>query len=440
VWWHVRTGEWIIGHHRLPTVDTWSIGGSGHAWVAHSWLAEIVIACFYKAFGFSGLSAFRALGVVALLTCLAVQVFRRTNPTRALIVFTLALLATRGGWGERPQLFSFLLLVPTAELLRRAVARDGQHVFWLVPLTFLWANLHGLWFLCPALTMLGAYAALLLERAGARRPRFALRFLLVAALSACAAGLTPNGPTLLLQPLHVNAYGQFVSEWGPPDVHTLFGLAFFTMIVVLLLAYGRSERRIDPHTSAQVAFAIVLGLLYVRTVAPAAVLLTPLLADALGRSDTRRGGRLADPFARAALSAIVLLGFGGGALVLAAEPSLPPSAPVAATQAVLTAVPGEPRVVNEYSIGGWLLLFAQRARPAIDGRAEIYPISYVSDYYDLLRMRGDWRPVLARLHANCALLHPTTPLVNGLRDQLGWHVVYRDDTWLVLVPPGIVSS
>jgi hypothetical protein len=403
--------------------------------VAHSWLAEIVIAGFYKAFGLTGLSLFRALGVVALLSVLARQAFRRTSPGRALAVVTLALLATKGGWGERPQLFSFLLLVPTAELLRKAVRSDGRHLYWLVPVTYLWANLHGLWFLCPALTLLGGCAALQLERSGSQGPRSALRFLVVAVLSVGAAGLTPNGPRLLLQPLHVNAYGQFVSEWGPPDVHTVFGLAFFVMIVVLLVAYGRSDVRIDPHTALQVVFAVGLGLLYVRTVAPAAVLLTPLLADALRRSEPRPRARLADPFARTALATILLLGLGGGALVLVEEPALPPGAPVAATRALVAAVPDDPRVLNEYSIGGWLLFFARGAHPGIDGRAEIYPIHYVSRYYDLLRLRGDWRGDLAPLHANSALLHPTTPLVNGLRDELGWRVVYADDTWLVLVPP-----
>jgi hypothetical protein len=47
-----------------------------------------------------------------------------------------------------------------------------------------------------------------------------------------------------------------------------------------------------------------------------------------------------------------------------------------------------------------------------------------------------WRSTVQSLHPTAALLHVDTPLVTGLRDILHWRVVYRDDTWLVLTPPG----
>ncbi len=440
VWWHVRTGDWILANHQLPKTDMWSLGGQGREWVAHAWLSEVVLSLFRKAFGLRGLSLFRSLGVTTLLTCLAVQAFRRTSSGRALLVTLLAVFATVGGWGERPQLLSFLLLVPAAQLVRSAVTHGGRRVWWLVPLTFLWANLHGLWFLAPALITLGVVGALTQPGRELTRHRDALRLLSVAGACVLAAGLTPNGPRLLAQPLRVNGYGQFVSEWGPPDIHSVFGLAFFLMIGTLLVAYARSPRKQDAHTVAQVLFAVVLGLLYIRTIAPAAVLLTPLLADALRPDTLPRPRALAPAFVRSALAVLLALGVGGAAVVLTQVPDLPPAAPVAATKALLAAVPGEQRVLDEYAIGGWLLLFAPTARPAIDGRAEVYPLSYVGDYISALKMSGDWRAVIEPLRANSALLHPDTPLVNGLRDQLDWRVVYEDDTWLVLVPPGGGSS
>jgi hypothetical protein len=435
VWWHVRTGDWILSHHRLPSTDPWSIGGAGREWVAHSWLSEVVLSLFRKAFGLRGLSLYRSLGVLALLSCLAVQAFRRTTPGRALLVVTLTVFATVGGWGERPQLLSFLLLVPTAELVRRAVRGESRRLWWLVPLTYLWANLHGLWFLSPALVLLGLVGVLAPAAPRDERVRRAWPFLLVAAASVAAAAVTPNGPRLLVQPLRVNGYGQFVTEWGPPDIHSVFGLGFFLMIAAFLVAYARSPERQDAYALAQVLFAVLLGLLYIRTIAPAAVLLSPLLADALRSASSRRKGGLAPGFVRGVMALVVVLAVGGGALVLTLEPELPPGAPVAATKALVDAVPGEERVLNEYAIGGWLLLFAPSSHPAIDGRAEVYPVRYVGDYISALKMNGDWRSVIRPLRANSALLHPETPLVNGLRDQLGWRVVYEDDTWLVLVPP-----
>jgi hypothetical protein len=431
VWWHVRTGDWILQEHRLPGVDSWSLTAAGNTWVTHAWLSQVILSLFYKAGGLTGLSVFRCIGVTGLLTCLAVQAFRRTSPAKALAVTVLAVLGTFGGWGERPQLLSFLLLVPAAELVRRAVA-GRVSVWWVVPLTYLWANLHGLWFLAPALVCLGALGA----ASGAANKAAAVRPFGLAALSCVAvAGATPNGPVLLVQPFKVNGYGQFVSEWGPPSIHSIFGFGLFAMIAALLVAYARRTEPVGLYQLAQVLFAVVLGLMYIRTVAPAVVLLTPLLADALGRTRQPAAPSFPPAVVRSLLGVLVALGVSGGAFVLTAFPDLPPAAPVAATAALVSSVPGDERVLNDYDLGGWLLLMAPSARPAIDGRTEIFPVKYVEDYLAALALSGDWRATIKPLKPNAALLRRTTPLVNGLRDDLGWQEVFKDDTWIVLIPP-----
>lgn len=440
LWWHLRAGDLIIAERALPDTDPWSLAAAGREWVAHSWLSEVLLSALHDAMGLKGVVIYRAVGVTALLAALAVQAFRRTTPARALLVLVLAVLATRGGWGERPQLLSFLLLVPTAQLVRSAV--EGRRpIWWVVPITYLWANLHGLWFLAPLLVGLGALGAWTAEpsTSGARARALAARpFVLAGAAATAAAGLTPNGPVLLTQPFRVNGYAQFVSEWGPVDLHSVWGIGFFAMVLAFVWTYARGDRGVTVYELTSVTFAIGLGLLYTRTVAPAAVLMTPLLAGALGRLPApRRTGSFPPAFVATALGALLALGAGGGALVLTQQPELPPAAPVEATEALLEAVDGPPRVLNEYALGGWLLHFAPAARPAIDGRAEIYPVDYVADYLHTIRMVGDWEATVEELRPNSALLHPDTPLVNGLEDQLGWQVVYEDDDWVVLVPPEV---
>lgn len=439
VWWHVRTGDLILDRRQLPTTDPWSLVGAGREWVAHSWLSEVALSLLHDAMGLKGLVAFRAVCVGILLTALAVQAFRRASPGRALLVTALAVFATRGGWGERPQLLSFLLLIPAAQLVRASLI-GRRSIWWAVPLTFLWANLHGLWFLVPALVAMGALGAVEGADAG-QRVRLARPYGLAAAACVIVAGLTPNGPKLLLQPLRVNGYGHFVSEWGPVDIHTPWGLGFFGMLIAFVVTYGRRTTKVAPHELLSVGFAIVLGLLYTRTVAPAAVLLAPLLAEAMGVARSRRPG-FPHAFNIALVALLGSLAVSSAVVVLTQEPDLPPGAPVAATRALLAAVPRgtDPRVLDEYAIGGWLLLYAPKAHPAIDGRAEIYPASYVGDYIQALKLEGDWQSTITPLDANVALLHPETPLTNGLRDQLGWRTVFKDNTWVVLVPPAGAAS
>ncbi len=38
IWWHLRTGQWIIEHGAIPTTDPFSSYGMGKPWTAYSWL------------------------------------------------------------------------------------------------------------------------------------------------------------------------------------------------------------------------------------------------------------------------------------------------------------------------------------------------------------------------------------------------------------------
>lgn len=434
LWWHLETGDFILDTGRLPRNDTWSLVASGRTWVAHEWLGEVFISLFNKAFGLPGVRFYRSLAVMAILTCLAVQAFRRATPHRALMCLTLAFFATIPGWGGRPQLISFLLMVAAAQLVRAAVAHRASP-WWLVPLTWIWANVHAYWIMVVAL--LGVAVLGLLLRDTRRTSGHATRLGLVAAVCFASALLTPNGLGIL-DPFLATAGGDpsFIAEFRAPSIQSAYGLAFFVMLAAIFILYARSEDKIDPYDLAQVCFVSAFGLLYIRTIPPAAVLLLPLLADAFGRSAGTQTQRTGSPMLNLASIAVI-----AGAAAVGGWQSLTGlgpyarDAPVAATDSLLNSTVGVPRVINEYDVGGWLIRNAGDARPAIDGRAEIYPPGYVQDYIAALSMRGDWKATVARLQSNVALLRPETSLVNGLRDELGWVVVYNDDNWLVLVPP-----
>ena len=45
LWWHLRTGQWIVETGHVPHSDPFSFTRAGHAWVSHEWLSEVV---FYE--------------------------------------------------------------------------------------------------------------------------------------------------------------------------------------------------------------------------------------------------------------------------------------------------------------------------------------------------------------------------------------------------------
>jgi hypothetical protein len=256
-----------------------------------------------------------------------------------------------------------------------------------------------------------------------------------------AAALTPNGPRLLLSPFHVREYAKFVSEWQPPSVHSIWGFGFYVLLALLIVGVARRREPVPPSQLLVICAAIFLGLSYVRTLAPAAVLLVPHVA-ALWQPASGRAvdaGKRSDRGMHRLGVAVALCALVGTVAALALSPREQPGMPRPAAARVTATAP-EPVVITEYGLGGWLLWNAPTVRPAIDGRAEIYPVDYVRDYLSALRMGQGWQDVVDRVRADAALLSVETPLVGGLRDQLHWREVYRDDDFVVLVPPVTVGA
>src|SRR5579872_585641 len=49
--WHVRTGEWILSHHRVPQTDMFSFSRPGQPWFAWEWLWDVLFAMLHQRWG-----------------------------------------------------------------------------------------------------------------------------------------------------------------------------------------------------------------------------------------------------------------------------------------------------------------------------------------------------------------------------------------------------
>src|SRR5262245_51402617 len=63
--WHIRTGEWILAHGRVPYQDLFSFTKPGQPWFAWEWLWDVM---------FAGLHAYGGLAAVALASLLVLCV------------------------------------------------------------------------------------------------------------------------------------------------------------------------------------------------------------------------------------------------------------------------------------------------------------------------------------------------------------------------------
>ncbi len=144
IWWHLRTGQWIVEHHAVTTTDPFSAYGHDKTWAAYSWLFEVGIYLLYQAFGLCGFLVFRATMSVAVTAALYRFVAKREPRFLHAVGMTgFAALATAMLFKERPWLFTILFSIFTLDVILQL--REGRRglLFWLLPLVFaLWANLH----------------------------------------------------------------------------------------------------------------------------------------------------------------------------------------------------------------------------------------------------------------------------------------------------------
>ena len=52
--WHIRTGEWIVSNHLVPTHDVFSFSKPGGVWFAWEWLSDVIFAGLNGMWGLRG--------------------------------------------------------------------------------------------------------------------------------------------------------------------------------------------------------------------------------------------------------------------------------------------------------------------------------------------------------------------------------------------------
>ncbi|CUR53935.1 membrane hypothetical protein [metagenome] len=394
-------------------------------WVPTQWLSEIVFARFEDWFGLRGVAWLTGLQVTGFVLVLYVACRRWAAPAGAVVPTMLATIAAGGGLSGRPQVLSYLLVVVVTDAWLRT-RHDGRIRWWLIPLTWLWTMLHGMW---PVGIVIGlvAVAGGLLEHRNGRR---ATRELAVPLLSAAAAGLTPLGLAAYGGVVAVGARAQYIPEWATPDFTTLNPLALLTMFAVLLAVRVRT----GGMTWSQTLLLLLAGSWAVysgRTVAVSAALAAPLLAQTLQTVLPPRP--VVTRRERQVVLGAFLAGLVGLAAILPAVDVTPKQSP--GLDAALDALPAGTTLLNEWSQGGYLMWRHPDLDVGMHGYVDTYSLSEIDRLVALLATAPGWEETLESTGASWALLSSEGPLAGRLEDELGWSAVEEYDGRVLLRSP-----
>jgi hypothetical protein len=414
-------GSWSLRHpgsvSTLATAD----------WVPTQWLPEVVMAWTEDHAGLAGVAWLSGLQQVLLVLALYAAGRRWADPIAVVPVVCVALVTIMPGLSMRPQVLSYVLMSVVVSAWLRSQA-DGRVRWWLVPLTWLWAMVHGMW---PIGILVGvvAVAGMALDRSVDRRTL--IRHLAVPVLSAIAAALTPVGPALYPAVLGVTSRREFFAEWAAPDYTTVPPLALALLAAVLLTLVLRRGHLTWSDTTL-VLLAGALSVYTSRTLPLAAVLLVPLTCRAL---QLVLPARTPPPrWEVATVGAFAVVGLGVLMALVPSTSDQPPAEPAWVAPA-LAALPDGTVVANDWAWGGYLMWRYPHLDLLMHGYGDTFTVTELQRNTGLRTLDPGWQSALAGTGARVALLPPGSRLAAALVTTEGWHSLHRSADIEMLVAP-----
>jgi hypothetical protein len=439
VWWHLRTGEWMLQHHALLRADFFSATNAGKPYAAYSWLFELLITKWFQYAGTVGLVAYSASVVLAIAVASRHLIKRLQTDFSyiALISFTACFLLSRL-FTPRPWLFTILFFVLELDILMHA-RKTGKtrELLWLPIIFALWANIH-IQFI-DGLIVLGIALA---EALGSRFNLWAGTRLRASALWLALAGSVLG---TLVNPFGWHIYRVAYDLASQPGVlnkiteleaihfriFSDFLLLFLTLAAAVALGW---ERRFRVFETGLFVFAAVVSFRSQRDIWVMAFVAAVIIASTVtGRAEPPvRLPRFASTVA-AVLAALAIFGsfrvwHVTNALLDEQMVENLPEAAVHEIQAKGYAGP----LYNDFNWGGYLI-WALRMPVSIDGRAAFYGDDAIDRSNNTWSGTPDWASDPQLMSAGLVIGPVKMPLTQLLRTDPHYKLVYEDKLAVVFI-------
>jgi hypothetical protein len=445
IWWHLKTGQYITEHKSIPHTDPFSYTRAGQPWIAHEWLTEHLLYQIQRIAGYGGLIVVFAAIVGAAFFLLYLRC--GAAPYIAGVATLFAAWATAPLWGVRPQMLSLLLTSLWLLLLERS-ENDSKLLWWTLPLTLLWVNLHGGFAAGLALLTLflaGEWMERALGWSSPRSGRHLKTAALILVFDLLLVPLNPSGLRMFwypIQTLRSAAMQNYIAEWASPNFHHAEYWPFLVVVLGTFAALSWSGNRVRPRNLLLLVVTLYAGLCSIRMIPLFVLIAIPLIAKRLREwpprtLDTRRHLAL-----RMLLNGVIVLAmaaFTGIHLtqVIRRQPQAEAQHfPVPAVAFLAThAVPAP--IFNHYDWGGYLIWKLYPSIPVfIDGRADLYEKQLLDQFADTYRFQGDWRRTLRQWDIGTIVVPMDSALATGVRSDRAWTVAYQDAQAMVLTRAG----
>ena len=444
IFWHLRTGEWILQHHAIPHADPFSSTVAGKPWQAYSWLFEVLAIKLFNRFGLVSTLWYTAAMLLAMMAALQ-HLVRRLQPSFGigLLLSVVGCLAMAHLSAPRPWMFTILFFILEVDILMHA-RRTGRtrELLWLPLLFALWSNIHiefidGLLVLALALAESMAAHFFPQLKTGLRTGWMAGIFI----LSALSTLLNPFGWKVY------NVVFDYTSRLAAhaSALNTVTELQAnpfrdFGNYCVLFLAIGAAavlahQRRFRLFEVGLLAFAAAESFRSQRDVWLVVVTSVAILAACI---PDRHGASAAHPrqvsllFATTVAALLVFALYRGNTLDKPAiQVETAKTLPVHAVEAIQAHHYTGP-LYNDYNWGGYLM-WALHMPVSMDGRASLYGDEAIERSMLTWGGRPGWQSDPALQSAGIVIGPYESPLMQLLRTDSHFQLAYEDKVAAVFV-------
>ncbi len=459
--WHIKTGQLIL-QQGFPRTDPFSYTMPDYPYVDHSWGTDVFIALVYPIIGKIGLSIIFSCFVIATLWMLRPKnIFKSTKP---LIDGSLFLVAGTllPPFGVRIQVISWFLFV----LVLKLVFDNKLWIkfrFLLPFLFFVWANLHGGFFVGFFVIVMFCLARFIKKR------QIGVRDCVIVLFSVLATFVNPYGLSLwgiVLTTIINTQFQSSIAEWQPAYTVVIFPVLMlfvlsslsiwkyrrkinleYILIYLLLTWQAYSHIRQEPLWSmvAFLIFVICLNFFY-----------NDIKKDKIAIVRLQFASKIAFYFF---MLIFVLQAFSsvGESFFLTEKSFYPTNAIV-----FLKNYPSSGQVFSDYGWGGYIIWKIPEKKTFIDGRMDVWG-GAMKDYLAITKDGDDPIPYFDKYNVDTVLwpfaktketilskflgnlenklssfLHKKTDKKVGLVEKLqalGWKEIYKDDISVILKRP-----
>jgi hypothetical protein len=344
------------------------------------------------------------------------------------------------------RIFSLFLVVIWST--PRLYQKEKNYLYALPLLMLLWVNLHGGFFLglfLGGIYFLGNFMRIFFSEGPERESYSTKSKMLFLTLAVClpVSLINPNGYRNLLLPFELLS-SKFImdriNEFLSPNFHNLSLLPFEILLLFTILLLAISKEKLNIIELALMALFTNMSLYSVRNIPLFALVMAPILARQSEQALSEQTGRFA-AFLRErdrtflnryvccgylwlVLPVVFVLGLAvSGRIDYHFDEKIKPAAAVE----FLKKESVQGNMYNEYEFGDYVIYSAYpQYRVFIDGRADMYGVERMKEYYKVNQLKPGWEKILDKYNVNFIVFNTDSILSRFLLERNTWRLIYSD--------------